>query len=257
MLDLEPPEVRLTDNVVHTNISVMEVTLAQAAQRLHVSAREAQRLAAAGQLNVVRQVGRTLLVDDAAVTALERRARRPGRTWDANTAWAAIELLDHGSTSRLSGSSLSRLRRRLRELSVPDLVRLASHRAAVIRCDQTRRSKDRLKEQLVLGGVSALDDPETSTRFGLVSSPSVLVEGYVERPGWTKLQEDFGLYVDAEGQAVIRIADVEPFGGDVTTALDLVERGSTRERSAAERHLRSALSTWRTARPPGFSYTNA
>lgn len=221
MLDLESPESRLTDNVVHPNISVMEVTLSQAAQRLCVSAREAQRLAAAGQLNVVRRVGRTLLVDDAAVTALERRQRRPGRTWDANTAWAVIELLDHGSTSRLSGSTLSRLRRRLRQLTVPDLVRLASHRAAAIRCDQTRRSAKRLKEQLVIGGVSALDDAETATRFGLVSASSERVEGYIERARWSRLQEDFGLRVDGEGRAVIHIADVEPVGGDVTTALGM------------------------------------
>jgi hypothetical protein len=87
MLGLEPSKPQFTDNLANTNISVMEVTLAEAAQRLHVSAREAQRLAAAGQLNVVRRVGRTLLVDDAAVTALERRQRHPGRTWDANTAW--------------------------------------------------------------------------------------------------------------------------------------------------------------------------
>ena len=231
----------------------MEVTLALAAQRLHVSAREAQRLAAAGQLNVVRQVGRTFLVDDAAVIALERRQRHPGRTWDANTAWAAIELLDHGSTSRLSGSTLSRLRRRLRQLDVPDLVRLASRRASVVRCGQARRSTERLKKQLVLGGVSALDDSETAERFGLVSAPSARVEGYVQRPRWSTLQEDFGLDADAEGQAVIRIADVAPFGSDVTTALDLVERGSTRERSAAERLLHSALSKWQTTGPPGFS----
>ena len=219
----------------------MEVTLAQAARRLHVSAREAQRLAAAGQLNVVRQVGRTLLVDDTAVTALERRARRPGRTWDANTAWAAIELLEYGSTDRLSGSTLSRLRRRLRQLDVPDLVRLASHRAAVIRCQQNRRSPDRLKEQLVIGGVSALEDAEMAARFGLVSATSERVEGYVGRQGWARLQEDFGLQTDGEGRVLIHLADVAPVGGEITTALDLVERGSTREKSAAERVLREAL----------------
>lgn len=219
----------------------MEVTLAQAAQRLHVSAREAQRLAAAGQLNVVRRVGRTLLVDDAAVTALERRERHPGRTWDANTAWAAIELLDHGSTGRLSGSTLSRLRRRLRQLTVANLVRLASHRASVIRCDQTRRSTEQLKEHLVLGGVTALEDAGMAARFGLVAAPSERVEGYVERPGWSGLQEEFGLRLDGEGRALIHVTDVAPAGGEITTALDLVERGSTRERSAAERVLREAL----------------
>ena len=105
----------------------------------------------------------------------------------------------------------------------------------------------------MLGGVSALDDSETAKRFGLVSAPSARVEGYVQRPRWSKLQEDFGLDADAEGQAVIRIADVAPFGSDITTALDLVERGSTRERSAAERLLHSALSKWQTTGPPGFS----
>ncbi len=219
----------------------MEVTLAQAAQRLSVSARQAQRLAVTGQLNVVRRVGRTSLVDSAAVTALERRQRHPGRTWDPNTAWAAIELLDNGSTGRLSGSTLSRLRGRLRQLTVRDLVRLASHRAGVVRCGQTRRSTERLKEQLVLGGVSALDDPQTAARFGLVSASSERVEGYVKRARWSKLQQDFGLQSDAEGRAVIHIADVEPFGSDITTALDLVERGSTREKSAAEHLLREAL----------------
>jgi hypothetical protein len=91
-----------------------------------------------------------------------------------------------------------------------------------------------------------LDDSETAERFVLVSVPSARVEGYVQRARWSTLEEDFGLYADAEGQAVIRIADVAPFGSDVTTALDLVERGSTREGSAAERLLHSAVSKWRT-----------
>ena len=93
----------------------------------------------------------------------------------------------------------------------------------------------------MLGGVSALDDAEMAARFGLVSAPSERVEGYVERQGWARLQEDFGLQTDGEGRVLIHLTDVAPVAGEITTALDLVERGSTREKSAAERILREAL----------------
>jgi len=76
------------------------------------------------------------------------------------------------------------------------------------RCGQARRSADRLKENLVLSGVSALEEAGAAARFGPATAASNRVEGYVERARWAEVQDDFGLHPDAEGQVVIRIADV-------------------------------------------------
>ncbi len=65
----------------------MEVTLQDAAAQLGVSVRQAQRLAAAGTLNVTRWVGHTALVESGSVVAAARTARGAGRRWDARTAW--------------------------------------------------------------------------------------------------------------------------------------------------------------------------
>lgn len=90
-------------------------------------------------------------------------------------------------------------------------------------------------------GASALDSAEVAARFGLSPAASDRVEGYVEQGSWTPLRRELGLQPDAEGQFIIHVAAVSPFVCDVTTALDLFERGTTRERSAAQRRLEQVL----------------
>lgn len=217
----------------------MEVTVREAASRLGVSERQVQRLASSGRLQVVRRVGSTLLLDD---TGLARAgAASAGRIWAPTTAWAAIDLLELGSTDRLRGSALSRLRRRLGACDASELVRLTGDRAFRWRGTQTRRSRRRLQSELALSGVSLLEDAGIAQQFGLVRGDQGRVEGYVTLDRWSAVTERFGLEADGEGEVLVHVTDQTPTVGLITCALDLAESGSTRERSAVLRLLAERL----------------
>lgn len=219
----------------------MELTLSEAAARLGVSTRQAQRLAQEGQLQVVRRVGRSVIVDDSAVAQRRRIRARRGRRWNANTAWAAIDLLERGTTDRISGSTLVRLKKRLTNISVEELAQLAAGRSKTLRMSQTRRRAEALKEMLVLTGQSALEDAEVAAFFRLAGAEAGSLEGYVLSEDLDSVISRFGLEADAEGEVLLLVVDQQVSSSRTATALDLYERGSTRERSAGARVLRQVL----------------
>lgn len=219
----------------------MEMTLTQAAQELGVSVREAQRLARAEQLQVVRRIGRSMLVDDGSVMARSRSQPSRGRRWSAETVWAALELLDTGATLRLSASSRSRLKRRLGEMDAESFVRTAADRATSLRMIQTRRRPEDLRSRVLLTGRSASTDPVQAKRLGLTPMASDGIEGYVRATEIDALRERFGLVEDADGEVLLRVVQTGITITDSVIALDLVDRGSTRERSAGLECLEAAL----------------
>ena len=235
------PGRRLTEICVQAMISVMEMTLAQAAQELGISVREAQRLARAGHLQVVRRIGRSVLVDDGSVMARSHSQPSRGRRWSAETVWAVMELLDTGATLRLSGSSRSRLKKRLRGMDAESFVRLAVDRATSVRMIQTRRRPEDLRSRVLLTGRSASTDPVRAKRLGLTPTVWDGIEGYVRATEIDALQERFGLVGDADGEVLLRVAQTGVEVTDSVIALDLVDRGSTRERSAGLECLEAAL----------------
>ena len=98
----------------------MEVVTRVAASQLGVSQRQVQRLAQNGRVASRAIAGRKVLAGRSLV-AVSRSPGR-GRRWEDHTVAAAAELLETGSTDRISGSQRSRLRARLRTISVPDLA---------------------------------------------------------------------------------------------------------------------------------------
>ena len=209
----------------------MEITISEAAERLGVSTRQVQRLVESGRIQKIRKVGSSFLVDD---TGIQRVANaRRGRTWASHTAWAAIDLLELGSTKRIHGSSLSRLNSRLRSIDAVEFVRLAARRATTWRGIQTRRTKAQLKESTYLSGESLLSDPSVAHVFGLPAMESGTLEGYVTSDQWEATMTHFGLVADGEGDVLIHVTKDFPTVGIVTCALDLAEQQSARERSAA------------------------
>ena len=219
----------------------MELTLAEAASRLGVTTRQAQRLAHDGQLQIVRRVGRSVIVEDSAIAQRRHVCAHRGRRWNTSTAWAAIELLERASTDRVSGSTLTRLKSKLSEISVEEFARLAAGRAQTRRMTQTRRRAEVLEEVLVRTGRSALKHADTAVQFGLASGNSEIIEGYVRRSELESVLARFGLEADAEGEVFLHVSDEDTVESVITTALDLYERGTTRERSAARKVLQMAL----------------
>lgn len=98
----------------------MEVDTRSAAAQLGLSQRQVQRLARSGRV-VSRAVAGRTVVAGRSLIAVSRMAAR-GRRWDEQTVAAACDLLDHGRTERILGSQRSRLRARLRKISVAELA---------------------------------------------------------------------------------------------------------------------------------------
>jgi hypothetical protein len=98
----------------------METATAAAASQLGVSQRQVQRLARNGRL-VSREIAGRTVVAGRSVVAMSRSSAR-GRRWEQHTVAAACELLEKGSTARVSGSQRSRLRSRLRTIPLAELA---------------------------------------------------------------------------------------------------------------------------------------
>jgi len=98
----------------------METATAAAASQLGVSQRQVQRLARNGRL-VSREIAGRTVVAGRSVVAMSRSSAR-GRRWEEHTVAAACELLEKGSTERVSGSQRSRLRSRLRTVALAELA---------------------------------------------------------------------------------------------------------------------------------------
>lgn len=111
---------RLTYIVAFATIYVMELVTRDAAAQLGVSQRQVQRLARDGRVPSRDLAGRKVLAGRS-LLAVSRSTGR-GRRWDDSTVAAATELLETGSTERISGSQRSRLRTRLRTISVSELA---------------------------------------------------------------------------------------------------------------------------------------
>lgn len=103
------------------NISVMELTVSEAAHQFGRSDRFVQQAINDGRLAGHRRLGRQVTVDDIAARAWARALGR-GRVWAPETAAAALDLLENGETTRLSSSERSRLRSRLRSMSAQQIA---------------------------------------------------------------------------------------------------------------------------------------
>ncbi len=110
----------LTYMVANATIYVMEMATRSAAAQLGLSQRQVQRLARSGRV-VNRAVAGRTVVAGRSLVAVSRSAAR-GRRWDERTVAAACDLLERGATEQISGSQRSRLRARLRTISVADLA---------------------------------------------------------------------------------------------------------------------------------------
>ncbi|MFZ2240412.1 MAG: DNA-binding protein [Gordonia amarae] len=221
-----------------------EMTASDAAETLDVSQRQVRRLANGGVLTVSRVVGRTLLLDAASVHRLAQRVRHNGRPWAPATAWAALALLSGERVDWIDASVLSRLRHRLRGYNVREVAWLSRRRAAVHQMRGWGTA-----DGLLPTGVSALQEPEIATLFGL-STANRGTDGYVANRAFSDLTLVSGLYHDIEGDVVVRVVP-DDAGYDLehpliaAVAVDLSESLDTREAAAGERVLGELIAEFR------------
>jgi hypothetical protein len=181
----------------------MDTATAVAASLLGMSQRQVQRLAQSGRLASREIAGRTV-VASRSIVALSRSSAR-GRRWEDHTVAAACELLESGSTERISGSQRSRLRSRLRTIPLPDLAyQVLSDRVTLWR--GTRRdvsAADRRSDGLSDTGerleVKVTPDPTTlARRLRMIEDAdgdTILVELDTDAPA---VVEDIALYAYGE-----------------------------------------------------------
>lgn len=110
----------MTEWVAYATLYVMDTVTREAASQLGVSQRQVQRLAHSGRI-VSRDVAGRKVISQKSIVAASRSMER-GRRWDERTVAAAAELLDGGTTERVTGSQRSRLRARMRTVSAAELA---------------------------------------------------------------------------------------------------------------------------------------
>ena len=212
------------------NISVMELAVADVARAQGVTDRHVRQAVSTGALCALRRVGQTVIIDDLAAQAWGR-SRARGRVWTGQVRAAALEILEHNETRRLSSSERSRLRSTLREMGVSELAHRAGGlggwwgRYRALRDGQLRGARRM--------GPSSPELP----RLGLVG-----VDPYVtfyEVDSLDEFELDNEVMLDASGE--LGVVEREPQSGATRALLDTYLLGSTRESSAAGAALEAML----------------
>ena len=220
----------------------------EAGRQLGVSVRQVQRLASSGALTQVGTVGRTKLIDAGSVQRLQSKGLRRGRPWSTTAIAAAMDLLTHGDTTRLSSVERKRLRHRLAGLSAEDLVRATRSRADVRRYRASASLLGRARKAITLTGASAIDsDSALAKEFGLAQGAHDTVDGYVHSKAADKLIRTCHLVEDSRGNVTLRVTSIDSLTttNSVLVALDLAESLDPRERSAGLTFLRQRLKSMR------------
>jgi len=237
-------------------VYVADLSVREAAERLDVHQSRVRELLASGRL-AGRRVGSRWVVDALSVARrLETVAATSGRPLSTRIAWSAAAILDGQPTSWLRTGERSRLRARLRR---HDATETQLYRWWM----QTRSSATRYRlaeadvaelvsaEGVVAGGISA------ANRYGLGLGHGNEAEVYVDSPTARRLVDDFFLIESDRGNLTLHVMNDHTHWHRVTArvidgllvaprlvvAVDLLDSGDTRSRSAGTRLLERALGT--------------
>lgn len=202
------------------------LSLAESAERIGVSQRQARNLAARGEIGLI---ARGVIDADSVSTFLRNRGQVARRVWSEETAWAAISLLAGVDISWLGGSQASRLRKQVSGMEAAELTSRIRNRATVHRFDGHRSVIGRAAEQLVSG--AALVRDLTVARG---------VDGYLDEDRLADLVDRFRLRATSNGAITMRatrhLAKAEKIASrdaELLAAVDLATSADTREREAA------------------------
>lgn len=214
--------------------------VSEAADRLGVSTRQVQHLVASGDLSSIARG----FVDGSSVDRLiaVRRGGR-ARAWSEATAWGAAALLSGIEASWIGESQRSRLRARLREMSVEELVARSRNRAVVQRYAGHSSAVGRV-------WAATLSTHLAARRLGLADVSAV--DAYVSEDEVDEVVTSHALVREANGAFTLRVTTMASdvvaelvSTGDVVAALDLAGSLDVRERSVGTKALHDALEAFR------------
>lgn len=217
------------------------LAVTEAAERLGVSTRQVQHLAARGELRLLARG----VVDESSVDRyLAVRGGSHRRAWSEATAWGAVAILSDQTPNWMGESQRSRLKGRLRSLSAGDLIERARDRAAVTRYAGHPSTTTRLRSELV-------DASGVAAALGLADDRAS-VDGYLAEQQVAGVVARHGLVRDDSGRFTLRATtidlDVVAELADTVTvlaALDLAESLDARERQVGLEALEDALEHFR------------
>ncbi|MGV0782876.1 hypothetical protein [Mycolicibacterium sp. XJ775] len=212
--------------------------LSEAAQILGVTPRQAQRLAASGELGHTRRVGRTVVVAPAAVYRAQNNGTTSrGRPALPGMAWAALHLLSGGAAH---GQREGHLAARLATMSPIQVARFTRRRARITQMRViSRRAQHDLSDSLIAAGLhpTGLMSP-LITDWGLAGGRSEdVIDGYLY-VGSDRTLRDLGLREEPGGRISLRILD-QPLHSlpPAAVALDLMESMDSRARTVGRERL--------------------
>jgi hypothetical protein len=216
------------------------LAVTKAAERLGVSTRQAQHLAARGELRLLARG----VVDETSVDRyLAVRGGDHRRAWSEATAWGSVALLSGVTPTWMGESQRSRLKGRLRALSAVELVERSRERAEVTRYAGHASTATRLRAELI-------DTAGAAKSLGLADTDAV--DGYLPSDELTDVVACHGLIRDDTGRLTLRATtmDLEVVAelagsGTVLAALDLAESLDARERQVGLDALDDALARFR------------
>lgn len=220
----------------------MEISVAEASERMGLSTATVRRLAESGELSA-RKVAGTWLVADSDVVSLGHLRRRPGRPLSARSAWAVLDMLEGRLPAGLSRSELGRARQRARDAGELVPGELAA-RAKLLRLKGPPGADRRVLEdrRVVRSGTSAA----RTSGFGTLAAGTV--EGYVRPSDIDALIGSYRLQpapADA-ATALLRVpvrrwpftdAEEAPVAVSAVDLLDAVDARSVREARRVLRQL--------------------
>lgn len=212
------------------------LAVAEAAERIGVTTRQVQHLAAQGQLRMLaRGVVDTTSVD----RFMAVRGASHHRAWSEATAWGAVALLSGVVPTWMGQSQRSRLKGRLRSLSARELVERARRRADVTRYAGHASTVARL-------AVEVIDTSHSAAALGLAGVTSV--DGYLATGELTALAARHALTRDDNGRFTLRatafnLDAIRELAATSTAlaGLDLAESLDVRERQTGLDTLTEAL----------------
>jgi hypothetical protein len=218
------------------------LTSHQAADRMGVSVRHVQRLAADGELVVI---GPDRIDADSVAQWLAQRNGRHTRAWEEPTAWAAVAVLEGVDARWLGQAQRSRLRSALGAATGTELVARTRNRASVQRYHAHPRALGHLAAEVVASGASE--------GVAGLSAARDRLDGYVDEAALGRLARRYRLEVDPAGAVTLRatgmpIDVVEELAAGrrhVLAGLDLAGSTDPRERAAGQRLLDRALDAFR------------
>lgn len=178
----------------------MELSVAEAAERLHLDESRVRQLVNAGDLPA-RRVGKVWLLDGDAVVLMSQRARPEGRPMSERRAWALLDLLAGGDAPWLAAPARSQVRsvlRRLAPLGADEWRAALRNRGQKVAVGGHSGSVRRLVEasEVVPAG------PHEASAHGLdLVALSARPEVYLNANAWANLSKLLHLDQDASSSA--------------------------------------------------------